>query len=398
MNKYFTFENLFRAYVDCRKREGFSLYHLKFAENLEANLLSLEKRLQNRTYKPGRSIAFIVQKPKIREIFAADFADRVVHHLLYNYLAPIYERQFIYDSWACRKDKGTHGAMLRLREFARKLDSSCHSERSEESRSLERSLDSARDDNFYTQTRERERESPSTSLRVFKEAGLRPLFLKMDIKSFFTSIDQEILYDLVCKKVKNEEILWLAKTIIFHDCAHDIPPKIQSQPSLFGKLPRDKSLFTAAKGKGLPIGNLTSQFFANVYMNELDQFAKHQLKAKYYLRYVDDFLMLSLDRNYLEVCRKSLSEFAMNKLALKVHPDKQQISPISCGIDFVGYIVRPEYVLVRKRIVADCRFKLEHLKSGSEKHRKVINSYLAHFQWANTKGLQNALFSPPNIS
>ena len=95
---------------------------MKFAENLEANLLSLEKRLQNRTYKPGRSIAFIVQNPKIREIFAADFADRVVHHLLYNYLSPIYERQFIHDSWACRKDKGTHGAMLRLLEFARKLE------------------------------------------------------------------------------------------------------------------------------------------------------------------------------------------------------------------------------------------------------------------------------------
>jgi len=121
MNTYFTFENLYKAYVDCRKRKGFSLYHLKFAENLEANLFRLERSLQNRTYKPSRSIAFIVQKPKIREIFAADFCDRVIHHLLYNYLAPIYERQFIYDSWACRKGKGTHGAMLRLREFALKL-------------------------------------------------------------------------------------------------------------------------------------------------------------------------------------------------------------------------------------------------------------------------------------
>jgi len=122
MKTYFTFENLYKAYLDCRKRKGLSFYHMKFAENLEANLLNLEKRLQNRTYKPGRSIAFIVQKPKIREIFAADFADRVVHHLLYNYLSPIYERQFIHDSWACRKDKGTHRAMLRLLEFARKLE------------------------------------------------------------------------------------------------------------------------------------------------------------------------------------------------------------------------------------------------------------------------------------
>jgi RNA-directed DNA polymerase len=217
----------------------------------------------------------------------------------------------------------------------------------------------------------------------------------MDIKSFFTSIDQQVLYDLICKKVKNEEILWLSKIIIFHDCAHDIPPKIQSQPSLFDKLPRDKSLFTVAQGKGLPIGNLTSQFFANVYMNELDQFAKHQLKSKYYLRYVDDFLISSSDRDYLESCRHQLTDFAMQKLKLKVHPDKQFIKAVSCGIDFVGYIVRPEYVLVRKRIVADCRYKLENHKPDSEKYQETVSSYRAHFQWANTRGLQNSLLQSP---
>ncbi|MBU1092402.1 RNA-directed DNA polymerase [Patescibacteria group bacterium] len=199
----------------------------------------------------------------------------------------------------------------------------------------------------------------------------------MDIKSFFTSIDQQILYDLLCGKVKNEEILWLAKTIIFHDCAHDIPPKIQSQPSLFDKLPKDKSLFTVAKGKGLPIGNLTSQFFANVYMNELDNFAKHQLKAKYYLRYVDDFLILSSDRDYLESCRDQLTVFATDKLKLKVHPDKQFIKAVSCGVDFVGYIVRPEYVLVRKRIIAECKFKLSLVKSDPDKYKETVNSYRA---------------------
>jgi retron-type reverse transcriptase len=355
METYFTFVNLHKAYLDCRKRKEKSLYHLKFAENLEANLFDLEKRLQNRTYKPGRSIAFIVQKPKIREIFAADFCDRVVHHLLHNYMSPIYERRFIHDSWACRTNKGTHGAMLRVREFARKLE------------------------------RERERE---------RAGACGPFFLKMDIKSFFTTIDQQILYDLLCRKVKNEEILWLAKTIIFHDCAHDIPPKIQSQPSLFDKLPKDKSLFTVPKGKGLPIGNLTSQFFANVYLNELDNFAKHKLKAKYYLRYVDDFLILSPDREYLESCRNQITDFTKEKLKLIVHPDKQFIKPISCGIDFVGYIVRPDYVLVRKRIVADCKFKLSLAKSDPEKHKQIVNSYRAHFMWANTRSLQSSLFNP----
>ena len=119
---WFTFENLHRAYFDCRKRKLKKFHHLKFAENLEENLLSLETKLQNRTYKPGRSIAFIVQRPKIREIFAADFADRVVHHLLFNYLSPIFEKVFIYDSWACRKGKGTHKAMFRLQKLASEIE------------------------------------------------------------------------------------------------------------------------------------------------------------------------------------------------------------------------------------------------------------------------------------
>jgi hypothetical protein len=133
MKTYFTFENLYLAYNDCKKRKASTHYHLKFAENLEVNLLSLEKQLQNRTYKPERSIAFIVQKPKIREIFAADFQDRVVHHLLFNYLSPIFEKIFIYDSWACRKEKGTHRAMLRVQEFVNKLARERERERERES-------------------------------------------------------------------------------------------------------------------------------------------------------------------------------------------------------------------------------------------------------------------------
>jgi len=122
MKTYFTFENLYQAYLDCRKRKSKTLNHLRFAENLELNLLDLEKRLKNRTYRPGRSIAFVVQKPKIREIFAADFRDRVVHHLLCNYLMPIFEKIFIYDSFACRKEKGTHRAMFRLKRFVAELE------------------------------------------------------------------------------------------------------------------------------------------------------------------------------------------------------------------------------------------------------------------------------------
>ena len=133
-------------------------------------------------------------------------------------------------------------------------------------------------------------------MRESCEKNPKSFYLQADIKSFFTSINHQILYSLITKKVKNEEILWLARTIIFHDCARDIPPKIQSPATLFAKLPAEKSLFKISKGNGLPIGNLTSQFFANVYLNELDQFVKHKLKARYYLRYVDDFIILSSDK------------------------------------------------------------------------------------------------------
>ena len=132
MDTYFTFENLHQAYLDCRKRKANSFYHLKFAENLEENLLILERQLQNRTYRPGRSIAFVVKRPKLREIFAADFRDRVVHHLLYNYLSPIFERYFSYDSWACRKGKGTHKAMLRLKRFLTEIERERERERERE--------------------------------------------------------------------------------------------------------------------------------------------------------------------------------------------------------------------------------------------------------------------------
>lgn len=208
----------------------------------------------------------------------------------------------------------------------------------------------------------------------------------MDIKSFFTSIDQSILYALICKKVKNEEILWLAETIIFHDSARDVEPIIQSRPELFARLPVDKSLFLVEKGKGLPIGNLTSQFFANVYLNELDCFVKHALKAKYYIRYVDDFLILSSSRHNLEQCRLKICNFVMSRLALKVHPKKQGITPLQNGVDFLGYFVKPEYVLVRNRVVGNWRYVLSVARS-TEKVRATNNAYIAHCKWANARTL-----------
>lgn len=300
---HFTFENLLQAYKDCKQSKTNSLDCIEFDYDLEANLLALQAELRSRSYRPGRSIAFVVTKPKVREIFAARFRDRVVHHLLYNYLEPIYEPRFIYDSFACRPDKGTHKAMRRLQSFTYKASNG-----------------GRRRDCFY---------------------------LQMDIKSFFTTIDKRRLYEMVARSIKNEEILWLTKLIIHHDPARDVPPIVHSPGNLFDKLPSDKSLFKAPVGYGLPIGNLTSQFFANVYLNELDQFAKHSLKIKWYIRYVDDFVIIGHSERRLRQYEAKITRFVRD-IGVAIKHSKTIMRRVSGGIDFVGYIIRPHYVLIRK--------------------------------------------------
>jgi len=145
-------------------------------------------------------------------------------------------------------------------------------------------------------------------------------------------------------------------------------------------------------GRGLPIGNLTSQFFANVYMNEFDQFVKHKLKAKYYVRYVDDFIILSKDMEELKQYRTEIDKFLTNKLKLTLHPKKQKIGLIQTGIDFVGYFIKPDYVLVRRRVVGEMKFRMEKLKDRPKEEQKAcLDSYLAHLRWANSFGLRQKL-------
>lgn len=355
---WFTYENLYSAYLSCRKRKTNSQECMEFSYNLEENLLELQRELATRTYRPGRSVAFMVTKPKLREVFAAQFRDRVVHHLLYNYLAPIYEPRFIYDSWACRPEKGTHRAMKRLQDFTWQAS------------------EGGRNRECY--------------------------YLQMDIKSFFTSIDKAKLLAIFQRNIKNDEILWLLEVIISYDPTRDSAPKLNSPPALFGKLPRDKSLFTVERGRGLPIGNLTSQFFANVYLNELDCFVKHVLKVKWYLRYVDDWVILAHDTKKLAEYERAIKGFLEGELGLSAKDEKTIVELIANGIDFVGYIIRPHYILVRRRVVWQWRKALESalesalepalepaLESalGGPRCDQVKASYLGHLRLANTHSL-----------
>lgn len=342
-----------KCYYECRKRKRYTVNALKFELNFENELLKLQRELTDHTYRPGKSICFVVTKPKLREIFAADFRDRIVHHILVGYLEPIFEKKFISQSYACRKGKGAHKTIEDLKRYIRK----------------------------------------ATTGNI-KQAH----YLQVDIQSFFVSLKKDILFDLVKRQVKNPEILWLAETIIFHNPTQDYYQK--GQMSLFDLIPDHKSLFKVPQNQGLPIGNLTSQFFANVYLDELDQFAKHRLKIKYYLRYVDDIVILSQDKQQLKFWRDEIDKFLRDKLKLRLHPKKQILQVVDKGVDFVGFVVRPDYVLARRRIVKSLKEKLRNFNNNKgeltqEKANKVlsaVNSYYGQFKHSNTFGLRRKLW------
>lgn len=303
-----TIEAVFDAYFDCRKAKRNSLNQLRFEADLESNLVQLYNDLKDESYQIGRSIAFVITHPKIREVWAADFRDRVVHHLVYNAISEKFYKRFIRDNYACIPGRGTHDGLRRVSQFSRSIT------------------------NEWT----------------------RPAyFLKADVANFFKTIDKPILLDLVRPHVTEEWVWNLIKQIVLHDPRSNFV--MRSPQSLFDKVPPHKSLFNAGKNKGLPIGNLTSQFFANVYMNELDQFAKHVLKARHYGRYVDDMVLFHEDAGVLNDWYMQMDDFLKDRLALHLHPNKKHINLADKGIDFTGFIIKPGRSYLRQATLATCK-------------------------------------------
>jgi len=355
MNTIFTFEKLYKAYLDCRKNKRNTINALDFEWNLERNLFQLQKELENKIYKPGHSICFVITEPCPREIFAATFRDRVVHHLLVREIEQIGEKSFIFDSFSCRKNKGTYSAVKRLRDFIRKAT---------------------------------------------KNYSKKALCLKLDISGFFMAINHNILYkilkELVLKQNRpywwKRDVLWLAKVIIFHKPTSNYI--IKGNISLFKLIPSRKSLFGAAKDKGLPIGNYSSQFFANLYLNNLDHFIKRELKCKYYVRYVDDLVILSQDRGKLKYFRDKINIFLKENLNLQLNLDKTKLQGIDKGINFLGYFIKPYYILVRKRVIKRFKNKLFSLDRKREQRKvlAMVNSYYGHFKHAFSYNLRKGIY------
>ena len=294
--------DLFVSYYSARSNKRNTHNQVRFERNLSENLISLYHEILSRRYKVGRSICFIIERPVKREVFAASFRDRVVHHLLYNYLVPIFDPIFIYDSYSCRVGKGTLFGVQRLEHHIR-----------------------------------------SCSNNFTKECWV----LKLDLTGYFMSMDRQRLYDIVIStllaKGKDKEpeyptMAFLLKQVIFND-----PTKgcyVKGKRSDWEGLPPTKSLFHSREGCGLPIGNLTSQLFSNIYLNELDQYLKRVLKVKHYGRYVDDFYLVDNSKEKLLSLIEPIRKFLDEKLFLALHPKKIYLQRQEKGVQFLGCVVK----------------------------------------------------------
>ena len=302
-------EALFQAYFDCRSNKRNTINALTFEKHFEYHLFKLKQEILNGSYQPGRSIAFIVDKPVKREIFAADFRDRVVHHLIINKLNPLFEKEFISDSYACRVGKGTHYGIKRVAGF---IQNCSHN---------------------YTGD---------------------CYILKLDILGFFMHINRFILFERLEKFIQvkyhepdKELLIHLCKQIIFNDPTQNCT--IKGSIKNWEGLPNNKSLFHSAPGCGLPIGNLTSQVFANFYMNSLDHFIKYDMGIKYYGRYVDDFVIIHPDKEYLKRLIPLLTSYLSTTLQLTLHPKKQYLQHYTKGVRFLGTVIKPNRIYIGNR-------------------------------------------------
>lgn len=345
----FTLENLWVAYKSCIKRKKKTVNRLRFELLRERELINLRKELTTRTYRISRHISFVVTDPKPREIFAADFRDRVIHHIIYNELAPLCEGWFVPTSYANREGKGTHAGFKQVRAYARE-----------------------RPNDWY---------------------------LKLDVESFFRSIDRPILFDVIAELINQQEkpewwkgdMLWICEQVIFCDPTLDYI--YRGDTALKALIPKHKSLFYSG-GTGLPIGNLTSQFFANCYLDGLDKYISRTLGFPRYARYVDDFVFVDADKEKLKDAVVKIQEWLKTERKLNIHPQKIILQRVRHGIDFVGYIIKPTHVLVRRATVGRCKQRANALRSPChertrEKLQAGISSYLGHFSHANSYRLRN---------
>ena len=334
---------LFLSYYSARANKRNTCSQIRFERDLSRNLIELWEDIASFRYRVGRSMCFIINRPVKREVFAASFRDRIVHHLLYRYLMPIFEPTFIYDSYSCRVGKGTLFGIDRLEHHIRSVSRN------------------------YT----------------------RPCYvLKLDILGYFMSIDRTVLHwivmDTLQRKGRTDDVLFpyvadLLPKVIFNDPTRGCYRK--GSPQDWDGLPLSKSLFHARPGCGLPIGNLTSQLFSNIYLNGLDQFVKRELGCRHYGRYVDDFYLVDASPERLLSCVVPIRMFLKEDLHLTLHPRKLYLQEQAKGVPFLGCVLKGGRRRLSRRASRLMRERLLEVLTREENPfqvRSVVNSYRGH--------------------
>lgn len=311
-----TWGNIYNSFLKAKKGKKYSNTVLRFQKNLEENLIDIQNKLIWYQWQPSEWREFVVKDPKLRLIQAPSFIDRIVHHALVSVVLPLFNKKFIFDSYACRKGKGFHSASKRVQQFTRKAQS-------------------------------------SGSVYI----------LQTDISKYFLSIHHGTLLNILTKTIKDKKVLWLCQKII-KESGFEI--------------------------KGIPIGALTSQMFANIYLDQLDHYIKDNLGVKFYVRYMDDTVIIDNDKERLWDLLNKIDFFIQTKLQLKLNP-KTTIFPASQGIDFCGYRVWSSHILPRKRTIKRARKSIELLsklcsngKIPIFKYREGIMSFLGYAKHCNS--------------
>ncbi len=351
----YTFENLYEAYREARKGKRGRVDVAAFEFDMEHNLLQLQRELRDQTYRPGPYHNFYIHEPKRRLVSAAPFRDRVVHHALCNVIEPIWEKRFIHTSYACRIGKGTHKALDRCHAWVR---------------------------------------------------GYRYAF-QGDIVKYFPSIDHQILHGLLARRIADPRTMYLIGQIL------DSGAGIQADEYPMTYFPQDdpstgsgQGLFAALRPRGLPIGNLTSQFWANVYLHELDKFVKHQLRCRAYLRYMDDFILFFDDADcanpkaQLHEWKECVRSFLATRLRLVLHPKKSLVYPVKVAVDFCGFRIYPTHRRLRRsslrRFVRRFRRQREAYQQGDmtlEEMTTSVRAWIAHAEHGDTWRLRARIFA-----
>ena len=302
----------------------------EFQSMLMDNLISLQEDLRNRTYHHGPYQHFKIADPKPRDIHKASVRDRLLHHALHRVLYPYFEAMFMYSLYSSRVEKGTHKALNRFRLLAH-------------------------------------RASRAHSRTIWA--------LKCDIRKFFASIDHQVLFSILERHIADQDILWLLREVV-------------------GSFSTQKDILTFLRKsecpKGLPLGNLTSQLLVNIYMNEFDQYVKHKLKVKYYVRYADDFVILSHDKTEPEERLRYIVVFLDNRLKLKLHSDKVSIKTFASGVDFLGWVHFPDHRVLRTATKKRMFRKLQQ-RQGQKGEEATKQSYLGMLKHGNTHGLRRKI-------